>query len=354
MKSMAVTVVMCCATTLITACAVLHYIRGPAICVRDELKPQIAQQGMILAGVKSRIAQDEAVVADLMLAPPFPQLQAVSVKVDLGYGCGTGVLVTRQIGPVTRTFVWTAGHVVMSLRNDDGTFRNVKITQEQRVNGKYQKTISTDAKVIAYSDPEAGDDLALLEILKDNFAPLDVSADFVLGDAAPAIGTELVHVGCTLGLYDSTSRGIISQTDRNILETGKMFDQTSCMGYPGSSGGGVYLARGGKCVGLLVRGAGAGLNFIVPSRRMLVWAKKMNVEWALNRDCAVPTHVVRDTNPLTDGTEPKLEAIPPLPDGALEPAEPGSARRVIDAIIDAIRSVVRVISGHSTVYPLPA
>jgi len=73
------------------------------------------------------------------------------------------------------------------------------------------------------------------------------------------------------------------------------------MGYPGSSGGGVYT-RDGKCIGLLVRGAGPGLNFIVPTRRMLPWAKKMKIEWAMNPAVPVPTHVVRVETPLDDGT----------------------------------------------------
>ena len=62
--------------------------------------------------------------------------------------------------------------------------------------------------------------------------------------------------------------------------------------------------RDGRCIGLLVRGAGAGLNFVVPSRRMLTWAKKMHVEWAMDPSIPVPTHWnMREPCPLTDGTE---------------------------------------------------
>ena len=95
----------------------------------------------------------------------------------------------------------------------------------------------------------------------------------------------------------------MSQTDRNLLENGKRFDQTTVMGYPGSSGGGVYLASSGECIGLLVRGAGPGLNFIVSVRRMLPWARRMGIEWALDPNCPMPSHVVRDATPLTDGSE---------------------------------------------------
>jgi S1-C subfamily serine protease len=232
---------------------------------------------------------------------PYQALQDISVRVDIGQGCGTGVLVTRWVGDVRKTFVWTAGHVVQSLRRPDGTFSNPHIYQEWREWGKYKGSTIVEAKVIAYSDPDIGDDLALLEVLQDNFAPESVSATFCT--SVLPIGTPLVHVGCTLGLYDSTSLGVISQTDRDMLRTGKMFDQTSVMGYPGSSGGGVYL-RDGRCIGLLVRGVGAGLNFIVPARRMTEWAKKMHVEWALNPGVNVPTHWnMRVEGPLTDGTD---------------------------------------------------
>jgi S1-C subfamily serine protease len=215
----------------------------------------------------------------------FDRLQSVSVLVDVGRGCGTGVLVTRKVGNVSKTYVWTAGHVVAVLKQADGTFGTATIVQEKRTNGLLTGKKTVEARVIAYSDADRGEDLAILEIVEDNFT--SASADFYDEQILP-VGTELIHVGCTLSLYNSVSRGIISQTDRDLLETGKVFDQTSCMGYPGSSGGGVYLAKGGVCVGLLVRGAGPGLNFIVPTRRMLSWSKEVGVEWALNPSIPVP------------------------------------------------------------------
>jgi S1-C subfamily serine protease len=231
-------------------------------------------------------------------APDYWTLQHNSVRIDVGMGYGSGVLVTRQVGDVTRTYVWTAGHVAAILQNEDGTFRNATIYQEYRVAGKFRVEGKTEAKVIAYSEPD-DEDLALLEVLKDNFRPIDVAATFA-SDDIPGVGTELVHVGSTLGLYNSVSLGIISQTDRNI--GGKMFDQTSCMGYPGSSGGGVYL-RDGQCIGLLTRGAGPGLNFIVPVRRMRSWAKKAKIEWALNPAIKMP--LVREPT--------SLESVPAKP-----------------------------------------
>ncbi len=223
-------------------------------------------------------------------------LQAVSVLVKVRGGSGSGTLVTRQVGDVTRTFVWTAGHVVREEMKKDKTFSNVLICQEYRNKGKSICKSEVQAKVIAYSDPEWGEDLALLEILQDNFRPTTISAKFDLTAELQDIGTKLIHVGCTQGLYNSVSYGVISQTDIDLLKTGKMFEQTSTMAYPGSSGGGMYL-EDGTYIGMLTRGGGAGLNFIVPMRRILPWAKSMKCEWALDPKVKVTTPK------LFDGTE---------------------------------------------------
>lgn len=279
-------------------------------------------------------------VPSFSFATDYQALQAVSVRVDIGGGSGSGVLVTRQVGDVTRTYVWTAGHVAAELRKLDGTFREATIYQEIRENGKFKAKVETKAKVVSYSDPEKGDDLALLEVEKDNFAPLSVSATFDLTDGILPIGTRLIHVGSTLGLYNSLSLGILSQSDRDVLKTGKMFDQTSVMGYPGSSGGGVYTSDG-KCMGLLVRGAGPGLNFIVPARRMLPWAKRMQVEWAMNPAIKVPTHIVRVDTPLDDGTAAK----PGSDDCCRTPtlAPPRSPRPCIRPMFPAVLKIIEII-----------
>jgi hypothetical protein len=266
-----------------------------------------------------------ACVATCALAAPEPnpvyaKLQGTSVLVNVGDGCGTGVLVTKQVGEVTRSYVWTAGHVVVCLRQPDGTFKNPLIVHESREKGKLTGKAQVEAKVIAYSDADNGEDLALLEVLEDNFRPLAVSATFDLEADILPVGTELIHVGCTLGLYNSVSTGIISQTDRDLLRKGKMFDQTTCMGYPGSSGGGVFTANG-TYIGMLTRGAGPGLNFIVPMRRIVPWAKQMGVYWALDPDLDVPSEEERISLPLTDGTD-KINKSPFL-DIEIRITEPG-------------------------------
>jgi S1-C subfamily serine protease len=259
------------------------------VAVEQRLTDKVSQLDDLVSKNHSWMHQVNDEVHGILMREPngdtYQNLQSLSVRVDLGGGCGTGVLFTRRIGDVFRTFVWTAGHVAAVVRNEDGSFRTVTIYQEVRDGGLLKGVIKTEATVIAYSDADEGEDLALLEVQQDDFSFNGV--EFTQYDTPEPIGTELIHVGCTLGIYNSVSRGIISQTDRDLLNKKIMFDQTSCIGYPGSSGGGVYLTDG-RCIGLLVRGAGPGLNFIVPVRRMRAWAERMDVLWAMDYDVPVP------------------------------------------------------------------
>jgi hypothetical protein len=214
----------------------------------------------------------------------YTYLQSINVQVIVPYGSGSGVIVARNIAGTVTYFVWTAGHVAECLLKEDGSHELATIQSEVRINGKYVTCSNVKAKVIAYSDSEKYD-LALLEIVES--CPNFQSAMFA-SISIPEVGTKVIHCGSPFGLEDSVSFGIISQTDRNILDTGGMFDQTSTMGYPGSSGGGVFTTDG-KCIGLLVRSAGAGMNFIVPIRRMHEWALKVGVLWALDPSIPVPT-----------------------------------------------------------------
>jgi hypothetical protein len=233
------------------------------------------------------------------------QLQAISVTVRADSSQGSGTLVTRKRGDETATFVWTAAHVVDGLRKtrsivDPNTgsgkvaieFGDAAIVQEFRQDGRRIGELKMDAKVIRYSDAENGQDLALLQVRKANFSTPDVSAKFYLDDDIPPLGTKLLHVGSLLGQFGSNSltSGILSQQGRvlNLGANGVVFDQSTATAFPGSSGGGMFLEKDGRYVGMLVRGAGESFNFIVPVRRMRAWAKKAGVEWALDPSVKVP------------------------------------------------------------------
>ena len=235
----------------------------------------------------------------------YERLQQVSVKVIGGRGTGSGVLFCRRVAGEWKTFIWTAAHVVDGLQEEDGSFGHAHIYVELRCQGELISTKESPAKVIAYSDPDTGQDLALLEVIENDFAYW--SAKFAGPEIQP-VGTPVIHVGCTAGLFNSVSLGIISQTDRDLFDDGMMYDQTSSMAYPGSSGGGVYT-RDGKCIGLLTRGIGPGLNFIVPMRRVWAWAKEKGIEWALDRNVSVP--LTRDPTGFEEKTWPQREVVLP-------------------------------------------
>ena len=211
----------------------------------------------------------------------YQDLQNISVKVVVSRGSGSGVLFCREVAGEWRTFVWTAGHVVRRLQKVDGTFRSATIKFERRYCGTILKKWEREAKVVAYSNQYTGEDLALLEISgKYNSSSADFSENEI-----ELVGTEVIHVGSSVGFYNSMSLGIVSQTDREYR--GKMYDQTSTMAYPGSSGGGMYTTDG-KCIGLVTLAVGPGLNFYVPVRRMRAWAKKEGIEWAMDASVPVP------------------------------------------------------------------
>ena len=253
-------------------------------------------------------------MASLVLAQDLAQqLQDVSVTIKAGRSEGSGVLITRNVktegDKVEKiNFVWTAGHVIDSLRSVRTVivngqqkriveFKDAQIVKELTENGRRVGELKMDAKVIKYSDADNGEDLALLMVRKRSF--IDVDARFFLeGDKITPIGTELYHVGSLLGQQgaNSMTRGIMSKVGR-VLNLGSsggiVFDQTTVTAFPGSSGGGVFLSERsgdntGKYVGMLVRGAGEGFNFIVPVRRMHSWAEKYSILWALDTNEDVP------------------------------------------------------------------
>jgi S1-C subfamily serine protease len=237
------------------------------------------------------------------------KLQSISVTIRAENSQGSGVLFTRKQGDETISFVWTAAHVIDSLRStrkiidpNSGTertvveFRDPKIVQEFNQNGRRIGEIVMDAKVIRFSDYINGQDLALLEIRKRNFVPETVTAQFYLDEAIPSVGTPLVHVGSLLGQFGSNSvtTGILSQIGRVLQGTNDtIYDQTTCPGFPGSSGGGVFLANDGRYVGMLVRGAGETFNLVVPARRLQAWAREAKVEWAIDQNIALPSDAER-------------------------------------------------------------
>ena len=237
-------------------------------------------------------------------------LQDISVTIKAGNSEGSGVIISRDVlktkdskNSIRVNFVWTCAHLMDGLRSTriviDGEgknktvieFKDAQVVKELVEDGRKVGELKMDAKVILYSDATDGEDLALLLVRKIGF--VDQNTEFFLEDRNVEIGEPLLHVGSLLGQAgaNSMTNGIMSQVGR-VLNIGSgdgtVFDQTTVTAFPGSSGGGVFM-NDGRYVGMLVRGSGETFNFIVPVRRMIRWAKKRDIEWAIDTTKPVPT-----------------------------------------------------------------
>jgi S1-C subfamily serine protease len=250
-------------------------------------------------------------------------LQNISVTIQSGDSQGSGTLITRKIGDDTITFVWTAGHVVDQLRTTrtvvrDGIerivveYRDAVVLQEIQQDGRRVGEVKYDAKIIKVSDFDYGEDLALLMIRRKNAYPVSASARFICNeDYIPPIGVKLVHVGSLLGQFGANSftNGIISQTGRTLEMAGanmQVFDQVTVTAFPGSSGGGVFLEESGEYIGMLTMGVNQlqGFNFIVPVRRIVKYANKNGLQWAINGDAPMPTMKYIESMPIEYSQSP--------------------------------------------------
>jgi hypothetical protein len=235
------------------------------------------------------------------------ELRDVSVTIKAGSSQGSGILVTRKVGDNTVTFVFTAAHVIDSLRTtrdiidpNSGArktvieFKDPTIVKEYFEDGRRIGEASFDTKVVKYSDSENGQDLCVLMIRKKNFTTENVSVQFHLDESIPDVGTRCFHVGSLLGQFGSSSltEGIISQTGR-VLSLGSsnsvVFDQTTTTSFGGSSGGGLYKQQDGQCIGLILRGAGESFTLYVPVRRMKEWCLQNKMMWIMDPTIPMPT-----------------------------------------------------------------
>ncbi len=250
---------------------------------------------------------------------------SVTIRSESGYsaGEGSGVIFTRKDSKGNLVnFVWTAAHVIDNLRSERkilvrGTpktlveFKDPVIIKEIRQDGRTVGRLQMDAEVLKYSESEDGHDLALLRVRKYNF--VTGSVRFYLDKEIPALGTDLLHVGSLLGQFGANSMtdGIYSQHGRVIKSLNKrIFDQTTCVAFPGSSGGGVFLKGedNARYVGMLVRGAGEGFNLIVPVRRMVEYCEKHKIMWAIDEKVAMPSEEDLKKMPIENTPKEKKES----------------------------------------------
>jgi len=240
---------------------------------------------------------------------PAKRIQAASVTVKSGRSEGSGTIITREMqikkgskDSEVVNFILTAGHVVDDLRSvrtvitPDGDekkvieFKDGSVVKEYRQEGRSVGESKMFAKIVAYSDADHGDDIACLMVRKFSYEPATVTTTFKT-DEMIDVGSPLLHCGSLLGQMgaNSMTSGIMSQQGR--LYEGKVYDQTTVPAFPGSSGGGVYVVVDGdpQYVGMITRGAGETFNLMVPVRRIVEWARELNVSWLLDTSVATPT-----------------------------------------------------------------
>jgi hypothetical protein len=273
----------------------------------------------------SSLADEKNKIAPEKKQSTAEHLQNVSVTIRSegawSAGEGSGVIFSRKDANGNLVnFVWTAAHVIDNLRSErkvlvNGSpktlveFKDPLIIKEIRQNGRTVGRLQMDAEVLKYSESEDGHDLALLRVRKYNFVTGSVT--FYLDKKIPPLGTDLLHVGSLLGQMGANSMtdGIYSQHGRILKQLNKrIFDQTTCTAFPGSSGGGVYLKNDARYVGMLVRGAGEGFNLIVPVRRMVEYCEKHDIMWALDAGVAMPSEEDLMKMPVENTPKQKDEA----------------------------------------------
>lgn len=267
---------------------------------------------------------------------PYNYPRSISVTVDTSDSYGSGIALTRKDSQGKDvTFIWTVAHVVstdnrpkgfetlelffgigpsITTTNEEGTNNVIIITPEKEIrhtpitndikaikiaytSEQLRKVvhITNELELIKWSDPDKGEDLAILKV-KGTFFNKN-SVKFSLKDL-PEYGEDIYVIGSPKSQEESLTTGVISYVGR--IDEGRLFDQITGFIHPGSSGSGVLLKRNNECVGLVRSLAAVGINQIVPTRRMLEWAKKEHVEWAMNPNVPMPTDEELKRLPLTD------------------------------------------------------
>lgn len=200
------------------------------------------------------------------------KIAELSVTVKAGEGEASGVLF--------RSHVMTMAHVVADLRSEtDGkeSFRQAKVIQVVTEDGDEVARYEVAAAVVRY---DAKADLALLKL----YRPMGKSAVFWLEKNPPPLASKLYACGSYYGskAEHSLSAGVLARHGRKL--NGRLFDQTDCTTFPGSSGSGVFLQRDGRLLGLVYGGRGEGCTLFIPARVIVSWCKENKAEFILGAD----------------------------------------------------------------------
>lgn len=180
------------------------------------------------------------------------------------FGLGSGVLYEKN----GKCYVMTAAHVVL----DEKTHGCGSIIVSFTPSDSDVLTHGWKGKLVA-SNEEL--DAAIIELV-DGIPSEIHSTSFV--SHTPKIGREVYAVGNPLGEVNMVTEGIICHNNRRVPWCKQRHLQTTCIGAPGSSGGGVFTADTGECVGLVVRLSNAtGILVVLPAKEIIAWLVAENL-----------------------------------------------------------------------------
>ncbi len=239
-----------------------------------------------------------SVSADNTTIPEY--LQLISVKISTDTHTGSGVVFTRKDSTGTKniSFVWSVGHLfeneidtsIINSTNSTNIFpkptriivKTASATQDIVTDGEIVGTNLSTIKLMKYSDWEK-EDIALTLLETNVFNTNTVKFDLI--NKIPRLGDRIYNLSYPYGEM-TFSEGNISSI--GVKMDGFYYDQTSCVIYPGSSGGG-YFTTNGLCIGLVDTTTAPSMNYMVTIRTMRKWAKENHVEWALDPSIPIPS-----------------------------------------------------------------
>lgn len=147
---------------------------------------------------------------------------------------GSGVMYEKD----GEMFVLTAAHVI-------GEGKGLIIIEQ--IDPNTDETVTTMGQVVA---SDADSDWTIIRSVGDSRCVIGGTA---FSTSPPRIGQGVYAAGCPLGEENTVTEGIIANTRRGVEWNHDKHLVVTCNGTHGSSGGGVYDASTGKCIGIVVR-----------------------------------------------------------------------------------------------------
>lgn len=194
-------------------------------------------------------------------------LQNQNVMIRHGDTCGSGILVTKNIGKEKYNFVITCSHTIddakkvvksidTGILKENVVFEEVSVIKENFKPNEPSIIQTTSSKIVLFNEEY---DVSVLML--DVFL-YDTNIMFYK-DNNVNIGESTIHIGNFKGElgFNSVSTGIVSHNNR--IDEGKRFIQISNTVYQGSSGGGVYN-KDNEYVGMVSHTFGENFNYAIP------------------------------------------------------------------------------------------